>query len=163
MSAPEDGAAGDASTPEGPLPMENPLARRFAEPVHGPSYRRVAKWMVASTIGSLFAYGINIVTANDFGASGWLVLALGAGSVLVTGWSVLTGCTTIDARGIRQDGVPRKEFVWDEIVRARRIRMPFTSRLLISTGKGPLKAIHAGDAALDAAFAEIDAVYNPRR
>ncbi|MEN9313990.1 MAG: hypothetical protein RIS35_383 [Pseudomonadota bacterium] len=138
------------------------LAERFATPVSGPAYRRSAKWMVGSTILSLCSYGAKTVAEHDFGWNGWLVLALGTAAVLVTGWSVLTGKTMIDARGIRQDGVPRKEFGWHEIVRARRLRMPFTCRLLISTGKGPLKAIHGGNAELDRAFADIESLLSPR-
>lgn len=142
--------------------MTGPAAERFAQPVSGPAYRASAKWMVGSTILSLCAYGAKTVAEHDFGWNGWLVLAGGTAAVLVTGWSVLTGKTTIDARGIRQDGVPRKEFGWHEIVRVRRIRMPFTCRLLISTGKGPLKAIHAGNSELDHAFTDIEAIYSPR-
>lgn len=139
--------------------MTHPLAERFAQPVTGPSYRRSARAMVAGTILSLCAYGVRTVAEHDFGWNGWFVLAFAGAAVAATGWSVLTGRTTVDARGIRQDGVPRKEFGWDEIVRARRIQLPLTSRLLVSTGRGPLKAVHAGDPALDAAFDEIGAWY----
>jgi hypothetical protein len=142
--------------------MTHPLAERFAQPVSGPSYRTSARLMVVSTIVSLCAYGARTVIEHDFGWTGWLVL-LGAGAmVALTGWSVLAGRTTIDARGIHQGGLPAKELRWDEIVRARRIRLPLTCRLLVSTGRGPLKAMHSGDRALDEAFDEIAGWYQAR-
>ena len=42
---------------------------------------------------------------------------------------------------------------------ARRLRVPFTSRLLVRMGAGPIKAIHSGNAELDAAFTDITAIY----
>lgn len=139
--------------------MSHPLAQRFPQPVTGPSYRAGARAMVVGTILSLCAYGARTIAEHEFGWTGWLVLACAGATVAMTGWSVLAGRTTIDATGIRQDGVPRKEIRWEEIVRARRIRMPLTSRLLVSTGRGPLKAVHSGNRTLDEAFAEIAAWY----
>lgn len=142
--------------------MTHPLAERFAQPVSGPSYRSGARAMVVGTILSLCAYGARTVSEHAFGWTGWLVLAGAGAMVALTGWSVLTGRTTIDARGIRQDGLPAKEVLWSDILRARRIRLPLTCRLLVSTGRGPLRALHGGDRALDEAFAEIADWYRQR-
>lgn len=142
--------------------MNEALAEHFARPVTGPSYRPSARMMVAVTILGLTVWGIRTASEQALGWQGWTVLAAGVAAVLIAGWSVLAGKTTIDAQGIRQDGMPRKAFGWHEIVRVRRLRMPFTCRLLISTGKGPLKAIHAGNAELDRAFADIEAIHSPR-
>ena len=92
----------------------------------------------------------------------WPVLMLMAagGAVLFSStWYILTGKTTIDAKGIRQDWLFSKEFSWHEISRAGLVRMPLIPRLVLATQRGPLKAVHGGSPALLAAFREIDAFY----
>lgn len=137
-------------------------AQRFATPVTGPSYRWSAKALAAVVLAWLAAYGARTVATGGFGLSGWLVVLAGMTAVVVTGWSVFAGRTTIDAQGIHQSGLPRRALRWHEIARARRLRMPLTTRLVVSTGTGPLRAIHAGNRALEDAFGEIDTWYNRR-
>jgi hypothetical protein len=138
----------------------NPLEKRFATPVSGPSYRVAAKVTVLATI-----VGIAVVaarTADQLTGMTWPMMVLLATvflGMVVTGWYVLTGRTTIDAQGIHQDWMAPKHYTWDQIARARRIRLLVTSRLLISTGNGPMKSIHGGSPELDAAFADIVAYY----
>lgn len=143
------------------LPPIDPAAR-FAVPVTGPTYRRSARTLAVILVVLLLAYGARVIATAGFGATGWAVLAAGALGLALTGWSVLAGRTTIDAAGIRQTGFPGRAFRWNEIAHARTLRMPLTSRLLISTGTGPLRAVHAGNAGLDAAFSEIGDWYRRR-
>ena len=137
--------------------------QRFVQPVSGPSYRRSAKWMVLSTVLGLAVYGAQVLGANrDVTAPVLLLMAAGAAVVLVSAWYMLTGRTTVDSRGIRQDWMFARQYRWHEIARARHVRMPFTSRLVISTGTGPFKAVHSGCRELDEAFRTIAAAYGGR-
>ena len=137
-----------------------PLSQRFATPVSGPSFRLVAKATVVVTVAGFVI--LAATSADQWSEIRWpmaiLLLTVFVGMV-VTGWYILTGRTTIDSRGIHQDWMAPKSYTWEQIVRARRIRLLVTSRLMISVGSGPVKAIHGGSPELDAAFAEITAYY----
>ena len=137
-----------------------PLAQRFATPVIGPSFRIAAKATVVATVAGFVVLAAS--SADQWREVRWpmaILLATVFLGMVVTGWYILTGRTTIDSQGIRQDWMADKHYAWNEIVRARRIRLVVTSRLMISTGHGPLKAIHGGSRELDEAFAEIAAYY----
>ena len=141
-------------------PITEALRARFAQPVRGPSYRPSAKWMVVSTLVTLAAYGAQVM--SRVGTPAWPVLVLiGAGAfvLLSTTWYILNGNTTVDAEGIRQDWLFEKNYPWSQVLHARRLRVPFTSRLLLRMGAGPIKAIHSGNRELDEAFAEVAAIY----
>ncbi len=156
-AAGQPGADGDA--PVALLPEQ-----RWATPVRGRAYRASARWFVGSTLIGVIGYGAEIAVRRPDVA--WPVIALiiaGGAVMLVTAWYMLTGYTTIDARGLRQDWFSDKRFAWHEIARVRHLKMPFTSRLLVSTGRGPVRAIHGGTRELDDAFREIAAYYNPRK
>lgn len=144
-----------------PLPPPVLAARRFATPVSGPAYRPLARLSTASMVAGLAAYGVRVMVARSDGIdSGFLMLMAGAAAiVLVSAWYILFGKTTIDGQGIRQDWMFPKVYAWHEIGRARVVRMPLTRRLAIATGRGPVRAIHGGDRALDEAFAEIARLY----
>lgn len=137
-------------------------AVRFGVPVTGPTYRRSARTVAIALIVLVGVYGVRAVVAGGFGWAGWSVLAAGAAGLAISGWTVFAGRTTIDAAGIRQTGFPARRIGWHEIARARALRLPLSSRLLVSTGTGPLKAVHGGSAELDAAFAEIGDWYARR-
>jgi uncharacterized membrane protein len=128
--------------------------------VSGPSFRIAAKATVVATLVAIVVLAAR--TADQWSGIRWpmaVLLATVFLGMVVTSWYILTGKTTVDARGIHQDWMAPKRYAWDEIVRARRIRLVVTSRLMISTGHGPMKAIHGGSPELDAAFAEIAAYY----
>ena len=156
-------AAADTPLP-GSLPAGAVLPeQRFAQPVTGAAYRASARWAIIGVCAGLFSYGVRVLVAAPAVAPPVLaLLAAGAVVVLAGAWSVLTGKTTIDARGIRQHGVFTRDLRWSEIAAARHVRMPMTSRLVISTGSGPFKAIHSGTPGLDTAFAAVAALYARR-
>ncbi len=138
----------------------SPLAQRFATPVSGPSFRIAAKVTVVLTVAGIVVLAAK--TAEQWSGIRWpmaMLLATVFLGMVVTGWYILTGRTTIDSRGVHQDWMAPKSYTWEQIVRARRIRLLVTSRLMISVGSGPVKAIHGGSPELDAAFAEIAAYY----
>lgn len=133
----------------------------FVEPVSGPSYKKGTKLMVISTVSSVLTYGLKVaLTAPDVA---WPVAVLVLGAVVVmlsSAWFMLTGRTTIDRHGVRQDWLFEKRMAWHEIARAKHVNWPYlSSRLVVSRGLGPVKAFHSGSEAVDAAFARIDAYY----
>lgn len=133
---------------------------RFATPVSGPAYTLWARCTTASTVVGLMLYGGQVLSVRPDVAWPMLMLMAAGGAVLISStWYILTGKTTIDAKGIRQDWLFPKDFSWHEIARARLVRMPLVPRLVLMTPRGPLKAVHAGSPALLAAFREIDAFY----
>ncbi|MBP8308308.1 MAG: hypothetical protein KAY46_13650 [Burkholderiaceae bacterium] len=133
---------------------------RFAQPVSGPAYTAWARFTTASTVASLLLYGGQVLLRRpDVAWPVLMLMAAGGGVLLLSTWYILTGKTTIDGRGIRQDWLTPKEFGWHEIARVRLVRMPLVPRLVVMTGRGPLKAVHGGSRALVEAFREIDTFY----
>ncbi len=140
------------------------LARLFEQPVRGRAYTAWARWSTASTVVALFAWGVALVDQQPQHQGAVLaLLAAGGGLLVVSAWFILTGHTTIDAQGIRQDWIFRKQFDWHQIAAARLVRLPLQPRLLLSTGRGPIRAIHGGDAAVIEAFRRVDAYYRQIR
>jgi hypothetical protein len=112
----------------------------------------------------LFVWGALLIAQQPQHQLQVLALLLaGGGLLVVSAWFILTGHTTIDAQGIRQDWVFRKQFDWHQIAAARLVRLPLQPRLLLSTGRGPIRAIHGGDPAVIEAFRRIDAYYRQIR
>ena len=108
----------------------------------------------------LLAYGAWVLMRRD-DVSGAFLGLMGLAFVVVvsSGWYVVTGRTTIDRRGIHQESLFPKSYRWHEISRARFVRMPLSARLVLVTGRGPMKAVYSGNAALDRAFEEIARFY----
>lgn len=132
----------------------------FPEPVSGRAYRPMFRYFTLSTLTSLAAYGVWVLSRRSDVAPSilWLLAAAGV-VVLAHGWFILTGRTTVDAKGVRQDWLFRKSYGWAEIARARVVRMPGSVRLVFATGPGPLKAVHSGSRQLDEAFERIAQYY----
>lgn len=152
-------ATADANSAPADAPLVLP-EHRFAEPVSGPAYTFWARSTTASTVVGLMLYGGQVLVTRPDVAWPVLMLMAAGGAVLFSStWYILTGKTTIDAKGIRQDWLFPKDFSWHEIARARLVRMPLVPRLVLMTPRGPLKAVHGGSPALLAAFREIDAFY----
>lgn len=147
--------------------MSEPLLRpeeRFATPVTGAAYRTSAKIAAGTTIASLALYGLRVI--DRILAMPWTMSTLIAAAfvgVVVTSWYIFAGRTTVDAHGIRQDWIVPKSYEWSRISKARYLRLPFTSRLMLRAGFGPIKAIQGGTPELDAAFREIAAWYQSQQ
>ena len=150
MSAPDDSSAAAIVLPE----------HRFAQAVSGPSYTLWARATTASTVASLLLYGGQVLLKRpDVAWPVLMLMAAGGGVLLMSTWYILTGKTTIDGRGIRQDWLTPKEFAWHEISRVRLVRMPLVPRLVVMTGRGPFKAVHGGNKTLVDAFREVESFY----
>ena len=141
-----------------------PPQERFVTPVSGSSYRLSAKLAAGTTIASLVIYGLRVI--DKILAMPWsMALLVGAAfvGVLATSWYIFKGRTTIDERGVRQQWIVMKDYDWSRISKARYLRLPFTSRLMLRAGFGPIKAIQGGTPELDAAFREIAAYYKSQQ
>ncbi|MCX7273071.1 MAG: hypothetical protein NTV19_07750 [Burkholderiales bacterium] len=133
-SAPKNAPTGDpTSVPTGdPTSAAEPPVvlpeHRFAEPVSGPAYTPWARMTTITSVAGLMLYGFNVLSRHADIAWPILMLMATGGAVLLTStWYILTGKTTIDARGIRQDWFTPKDYSWHEISRVRFVRMPMVS------------------------------------
>ncbi|MEZ5730533.1 MAG: hypothetical protein R3E48_22740 [Burkholderiaceae bacterium] len=138
------------------------FGRRFTTPLSGPSHRWSAKLvaivMTALTLAVL-AFAIYHVGGSDWVA---IVFIIAVGAMMVSNcWYIVKGRTWIDAVGLHQDWFTTKTYPWAAIHAASVLRMPFSTRLVISAGRGPYRAITAGDPTLVKAFEEIAAFYRP--
>ncbi len=135
-------------------------AQMFSEPVCGPAYRPFFRYFTLCVLSQLAAYGVYALNkAGEVSTPILGLMALAALVVIVSGWYIFTGKTTINQQGIRQDWYSSKVYLWPEIMRARVVKLPGSVRLVLHTGNGPLKAIHSGNADLDQAFRRIADYY----
>lgn len=149
------------SDTDGSAGLVERLGARFAQPVSGPAYRRSVRGFTVSAVLFLAGYALKVLSAAQPVAAPILWLMVGAaGVVLVNAWYIVTGRTTVDAHGVRQQWMFEKSYRWSEIMRARRVRMPFSSRLALVTGRGPVRAIHGGSSELDRAFDEVTRIFS---
>lgn len=134
---------------------------RFEIAVTGSSYRLGTKIFTVALVLGIFIFGAYVLLNRQVGiANSVLWLMAGAAVVmLVTCWYILVGKTTVDAKGIRQEWFFKKDYRWHEISRARFVRMPFSSRLVLFVGGGPMKSVNSGDAALDQALMAVANFY----
>jgi|GEM_PF-3741287 len=126
---------------------------RFVSPVTGPSYGAFTKLLAAfiTAIVVLFVVAM-IAMAEKMNTP--MLFAMSA-----TTYYIVTGQTTIDSKGVRQDWITGKTYTWEEIRKVRVLRLPMATRLVINTGKPPFKAVHAGSDELASAFEEIVRIY----
>ena len=139
-------------------PRLEALARAFATPVSGPTYRPLTRALALALVVGLLGWGVRALLASPEPLDATR-LAAGAAVALALLWpmpSLLFGRTVVDANGVRQLGWMGREVSWSEVQRIRFVRMPLSPRLLISLGIGRVKVFHSGSAELDAAF--LDAV-----
>lgn len=147
-------------SPDQPSADHPSLDQMFVTPVRGPAYRPFFRYFTFCVLLQLFAYGLYALNkAGEVATPIVGLLAMAALVVMVSGWYILTGKTTIDQQGIRQDWFSPKVYRWPEIIRARVVKLPGSVRLVLHTGNGPFKAIHSGNAELDQAFRRIADYY----
>ena len=143
-----------------PPPAADKLAALFPEPVVGYSYtpalRIGAGLLVLLTV--VFALTSWTQGMGPTTPAGALILAVAAG-MIASGWYIVMGKTTVDATGINQEWVMPKSYRWEEIFRARLIKLPMNTRLMLNTGRPPFKTVHAGTPELKIAFEKIGDLY----
>jgi hypothetical protein len=130
------------------------LARAFATPVTGPTYRPLTRALAVALVVGLLAWGLRLVLASPEPLDATR-LAAGAAIALALLWPMpmlLFGRTVVDATGVRQLGWMGREVEWSQVQRIRFVRMPMSPRLMISLGIGRVKVFYSGSPALDEAF-----------
>lgn len=130
------------------------LARAFATPVTGPTYRPLTRALAVALVVGLLAWGLRLVLASPEPLDATR-LAAGAAIALALLWPMpmlLFGRTVVDATGVRQLGWMGREVEWSQVQRIRFVRMPMSPRLMISLGIGRVKVFYSGSPALDDAF-----------
>jgi hypothetical protein len=135
-------------------PRLEALARAFATPVSGPTYRPVTRALAVVLVGGLLLWGARMLIASPEPLDATR-LAAGAAIAIALLWPMpmlLFGRTVVDATGVRQTGWMGREVEWTQVQRVRFVRMPMSPRLMISLGIGRVKVFYSGSAALDDAF-----------
>ena len=134
-------------------PRADALARAFATPVEGPSYRPFTRVAAVAIVVGLFAWGARaLAAAGPLDTGQWIAVAAIAAALLWPLPGLLRGRTVLDAEGIRQPGWMGREARWVDVERVRFVRMPLSPRLMLSTGFGRAKVFYSGNRELDAAF-----------
>ncbi len=131
------------------------LARAFATPVSGPTYRPLTRGLALVLVAGLLGWGWRVLLASPEPLDATR-LAAGAAVAFALLWPMpmlLLARTVVDAAGVRQLGWMGREVAWAEVQRIRFVRMPMSPRLMISLGIGRVKVFHSGSAELDEAFA----------
>ena len=95
----------------------------------------------------------------------WLFIGLALIPIIAWTWTILTGKTTIDAKGLRRQ-VPFNQtgydLRWHEIAAVRFINLPLVGRLVVKTqGPGAAKAFHVGNKQMKQAFIRLEKLYRP--
>lgn len=135
-------------------PRAEALARAFATPVSGPTYRPFTRVLAVLLVGGLFAWAAQTAFASASSLT-WQQVAASAAVGLALLWplpSLLWGRTVIDAAGIRQIGWMGREADWVQVQRVRFLAMPMSPRMIVSVGLGRSRVFYSGTPELDAAF-----------
>jgi hypothetical protein len=136
----------------------------FSEPVSGASYGWFTKALATglTAVAGVFAL-VLLFQAEEAGSPMILLICGGALAMAWTTYFIVTGRTTIDADGIRQDWFTgTKNYSWDDVRKVSMFRLPMATRLVINTGRPPYKAVHSGSPEVTAAFAAIVSIYKKR-
>lgn len=132
---------------------------RFAEPVVGDAYRFGAKLIAVIITVCVFVFIGMGIAAGGFRDAAAILLFTGAAAGMCLGcYHIVAGKTRIDSEGIRQDWIFPKQYRWEEIYKAKMLRLPMATRLVLTTPRPPFKAVHAGTPELEKAFADIAAM-----
>ncbi|MGB7181201.1 MAG: hypothetical protein WA888_05265 [Burkholderiaceae bacterium] len=134
--------------------------QRFATPVTGPAYGWFTRTLACAITAMVVLFAVFLLLkTEDLGSPMVLLILGGAAAMSWTTYYILTGKTTIDSEGVRQDWFSGKTYKWDEIRKVSMLRLPMATRLVINTGKPPFKAVHSGSPVLTEAFEEIVRIY----
>ena len=141
------------------------LARAFATPVTGPTYRPFTRVVAAALVGGLLVWGARAALASPTPFE-WQQLAAGATIAVALLWplpSLLFGRTVVDAEGIRQIGWMGREATWQQVQRVRFVRLALSPRLIVSVGLGRARVFYSGSRELDLAFEQAVALLTAPR
>jgi hypothetical protein len=150
------------------LPPDSLLPdRMFETALVGPSYSRGMKFLLAGMLTQMLVLAAS--TAQRWASLSWeLWLFIGLATVPVVAWSwtIFTGKTTLDGKGLRRQ-VPFNQsgydVRWHEVAGVRFLRLPIGSRLIVKTSSpGPAKTFQVGNDEMREAFLRLESLYRRR-
>ena len=157
-----------SSTNEAAAPIHLLPDRMFETALVGPSYSRGMKFLL---IGMLVQMALLAISTHErWGTLSWelwLFIGLATIPVIAWSWTILTGKTTLDHKGLRRQ-VPFNQVGydvrWHEVAAVRYLKLPIGSRLIVKTSSpGPAKTFQAGNDEMRDAFLRLESLYKPRR
>nr|MBF0683619.1 hypothetical protein [Pseudomonas sp.] len=131
-------------------------------PISGSAYRKpvkIAAWIVLGLLtAQLISVATRLPTENLNQALTLTVVFCYVGMAVIT-VAMQRSVTTIDADGLRQTWVMRREIAWEDINFVKFIPYPLGKRLMIFNRGGRFITLQAGSRDVEVAFARIALVY----
>lgn len=138
------------------------LLEELGLPVSGPAYRKpvkIAAWIVLGLLTvQLISVATRLPAENLNQALTLTVLFCYVGMAALT-VAMQRSITTIDARGLRQTWIMRREVAWEDVNFVKFIPYPLGKRLMIFNRGGRFVTLQAGTREVEVAFARIALVY----
>jgi len=137
----------------GPLPLSGPAWPRWV---------KMGAWFVVAVMAIQIIRTLMMQPAEVVESlMGFTILFCFAGLAIVA-YFMQRSVTTIDASGIRQTWLLKREVPWNEIQFAKFVPLLLSRRLVIFTRRGRPVVIQGGTKELHMAFAHISLVYRRR-
>lgn len=149
-------------TPEERLALLDALAPLPISGPAWPSWVKTAAWVIVALIGVqivMFAARAGQMPVDPVSAG---IVALSFMGLAFVAWHMQNATTTIDAQGLRQTWLSRRDIAWDEIQYAKFVPMLLSKRLILFRKRGRPLVLQGGTQALHIAFARIAVTYRRR-
>jgi len=138
------------------------LLQELDLPVSGPAYRRWVKLAAWVVVGLLTLQIISVATrlpGEALNQTLTLTVVFCYIGMAVIAVAMQRSVTTIDAAGLRQSWIMRREIAWDDVHFVKFIPYPLGKRLMIFNRGGRFITLQAGSQPVEIAFARIALVY----
>lgn len=142
------------------------LASIHPLPIRGPAWRtwvKTAAWLVLGLIVLQFFIAFNKAGMQMLYSMTGLILLVVFVALAVTTRYMQTSITTIDADGMRQSWLTRREVAWQDVTFAKFVPMLASKRLVVFTKKGKPVVFQGGTRELQIAFAKISLAFKNRK
>ncbi len=137
-----------------PLPIRGPA---------WPAWVKTAAWVVLGLIVLQFFIAFNKAGMQMLYSMTGLILLVVFVALAVTTRYMQTSITTIDADGMRQSWLTRREVAWQDVTFAKFVPMLASKRLVVFTKKGKPVVFQGGTRELQIAFAKISLACKNRK
>ncbi len=145
---------------------EQLLASLQPLPVSGqawPSWVKAVAWLILALIVAQAAIAIDRAGMQAVLSVSGLVLLVVFVALAVTTRYMQISTTTVDANGLRQRWMTRREVAWEDITFAKFVPMLASKRLIVFTKKGKPVVFQAGNQQVQIAFAKISLAFKNRK
>ncbi len=131
-------------------------------PISGPAYRpwvKISAWIVMALLTAQIVSVAMRLPSESFNQTLTLTVVFCYLGMAILAVAMQRSITTIDAKGLRQTWIMRREIAWEDIYFVKFIPYPLGKRLMIFNRGGRFMTMQAGSQALEVAFAKISLVY----